>query len=160
MSTCRLLHDYRKYEWVDDITYISGDLYHNFVIDGKHIQLSFENKKGEHYNVSFDIDNFSDDINVGLRNSRAISNLRIESVKIDAWDNVWTYSINASNIRLDDYNHYDDHTDRHYYANKDTGLSYSYVSIKCNNRNDYKDFHIEKDDFGYISIDLKTLPIP
>ena len=154
------LHDYRKYEWVDDITYISGDLYHNFVIDGKHIQLSFENKKGEHYNVSFDIDNFSDDINVGLRNSRAISNLRIESVKIDAWDNVWTYSINASNIRLDDYNHYDDHTDRHYYANKDTGLSYSYVSIKCNNRNDYKDFHIEKDDFGYISIDLKTLPIP
>lgn len=155
-----ILHDYRKYEWVDDITYISGDLYHNFVIDGKHIQLSFENKKGEHYNVSFDIDNFSDDINVGLRNSRAISNLRIESVKIDAWDNVWTYSINASNIRLDDYNHYDDHTDRHYYANKDTGLSYSYVSIKCNNRNDYKDFHIEKDDFGYISIDLKTLPIP
>lgn len=154
------LHDYRKYEWVDDITYISGDLYHNFVIDGKHIQLSFENKKGEHYNVSFDIDNFSDDINVGLRNSRAISNLRIESVKIDAWDNVWTYSINASNIRLDDYNHYDDYTDRHYYANKDTGLSYSYVSIKCNNRNDFKDFHIEKDDFGYITVDLNTLPIP
>jgi hypothetical protein len=146
------LHDNRKYEWVDDITYISGDLYHNFVIDGKHIQLSFENKEGERYNASFDIDNFSDDINVGLRNSRAIGNLRIECVNIDAWDNIWTWSINASNIRYDN--------DGHYYANKETGLSYANISVKCNNRNDFKDFHIEKDDFGYITVDLNTLPIP
>ena len=145
--------------WLEYLTstYSHHEFRENCIVNGTHIELSRNAGKNDYYKVSFDIDNFSDDINVGLSNSRSISNLKIEGVY--TYDGqVRTFSVSASNIR-----HESDHSG-HYYSNKETGLSLSKFSAEGTQRSRWglyeTKFYTKEENLGYIGISIGLLPIP
>lgn len=142
--------------------------------NGVHIELSSNKGEEDHYTISFDIDNFSDDINVGLKNSKRISNLKIDGVftsylwpfhhEICDARTVYRYSIEASNIPhryADEGNSY--YGD--YLGFNDTGLTISYFSLEGQDKGyDYFketiNYFMNQEDPYSVRIEIFTLPSP